>query len=301
MRIKRREFFKIAGVSASFLTPISTLAQGSEAGERFDNSCGVLVDTLVCIGCRKCEWACNQANQLNGRSLGDFEDKSVLRYRRRPDKNAFTVVNSGAPQRSLGKPDYIKIQCMHCNVPACVSACIVGALQKTTEGPVVYDAWKCMGCRYCMIACPFEMPAYEYDNTLQPRVMKCSFCYRSFAEPDFKPSCVEACPNGALTFGTRRDLIEIARARINSTPSKYVDRIYGETEVGGTSWMYLTSIDASLADLPVFASLPIPNLTETIQHGVFKSFVPPVALFGLLGLVMHALKERQDKDGTNDD
>lgn len=296
MGIKRRDFMKAAAFSTTFLAPAEIVGKDKSGTGNFDDVCGVLVDTVICIGCRKCEWACNQANQQDGRSLEEFEDKSVFDRRRRPTSREFTVVNSIPDPNNPENPKYMKIQCMHCNDPACVSACIVGALAKTEEGPVTYDPWKCMGCRYCMVACPFEAPAYEFDNVLGPRVMKCSFCYKRFNEKDFKPACVEACPNGALTFGIRRDLIEIARARIKGAPQKYIDHIYGEKEAGGTSWMYLAGVDFRRTELPELNQKAIPQLTERIQHGIFKSFVPPVVLYGLLGLIMYTLREKGKKE-----
>ena len=128
---------------------------------------------------------------------------------------------------------------MHCNQPACVSACIVGALKKNRIGSVDYDAWKCIGCRYCMVACPFQIPAYEYNEALKPRVMKCTFCVDRLEEGKQAGVRVGICPNEALTFGTREQLIDLAKERIKANPELYFDHVYGEKEVGGTSWMYL--------------------------------------------------------------
>jgi Fe-S-cluster-containing dehydrogenase component len=191
---------------------------------------------------------------------------------------------------------------MHCNQPACVSACIVGALEKLPSGPVVYDAWKCIGCRYCMVACPFQIPAYEYDNALNPQVRKCTFCATRVIEEGKKPACVAICPNEALTFGKREDLIAMAHARIKANPEKYFDHVYGETEAGGTAWLYLAGSDFINTELPKLRAAAIPDLTESIQHGVFKSFVPPMALYGLLGLVMYSFRnDKQSKEESHDD
>ncbi len=294
----RRELFKWAAVGA--VTAVAGRAEAKE--EEFPLDCaqtyGVLVDTVVCIGCRKCEWACNNEHKLSNTDLKTFEDRTVFRKHRRPTDQSYTVVNEFR-NPATQKPYTMKVQCMHCNHPACVSACIVGALTKSNSGSVDYDAWKCIGCRYCMVACPFQVPAYEYSEAFKPRVMKCTFCAHRLAEGK-KPACVGICPNEALTFGTRQELIEIAKERIKIKPDVYYDHVYGETEVGGTSWMYLAPVEFKHTELPTLGEKPIPKLTETIQHGIFKSFVPPLALYGLLGLVMYSLREKDEKESHNE-
>lgn len=298
--MKRRDILKLAGAGgALLLTGKASAANGHDAAVP-DDSFGVLVDTTVCIGCRKCEWGCSQANALTVQDSKAFEDKSVYQTHRRPTDDAFTVVNVFDGKRLDGQPSYIKVQCMHCNKPACVSACLVGALRKTPAGPVTYDAGKCMGCRYCMVACPFQIPAYEYTDPLTPRVRKCTFCAERLREGK-KPGCVEACPNEALTFGKRSDLLLLAKSRIHQFPERYVEHIYGEHEAGGTDWMYLAPVSFAQTELPALDSRPIPEITETIQHGVFKWFIPPVLLYGLLGLSMISLRDRGDAKEEGDD
>jgi formate dehydrogenase iron-sulfur subunit len=293
MNVDRRRFLRLAAAGSAAVAAGSTLAAAAGAAPTgqdpdHDNAFGVLVDTTFCIGCRKCEWGCNQANDVPKREPAAFEDKSILPTHRRPDAAAFTVVNQVAAPPETAQPVYAKVQCMHCNRPACVSACIVGALRKQPEGPVVYDAWKCIGCRYCMVACPFQIPGYEYDRALQPRVMKCGFCADRIIREGRKPGCVEQCPNEALTFGRRGELREVAHQKLAAAPGRYLDHVYGEYEGGGTSWLYLAGVDFARTDLPPLDGRPLPELTEKIQHGVFKHWVPPLALYGLLGLVMAA-------------
>ena len=173
-----------------------------------------------------------------------FEDYTVLDKKRRPDEKTYTVVNrytSGQiDERDQLIPTFVKLQCMHCQDPACASACIVGALSKKENGTVHYDVSKCIGCRYCMVACPFEIPAYEYHDPITPRVMKCTFCYERVQSENKLPGCAEICPVEAITFGRRSDLLAVARQRIKKNPGQYIDHVYGEKEVGGTSWMYLS-------------------------------------------------------------
>jgi formate dehydrogenase iron-sulfur subunit len=175
---------------------------------------GCLVDLTRCIGCRKCEQACAEVNGLP-QPERSFEDLTVLDAKRRPDERSFTVVNryvSGKiDERDQLVPTFVKLQCMHCQDPACASACIVGALTKKDNGAVHYDVSKCIGCRYCMVACPFEIPAYEYHDPITPRVMKCTFCYERVSKEGKLPGCAEICPVEAITFGRRSTLLKLAK------------------------------------------------------------------------------------------
>jgi ferredoxin len=137
---------------------------------------------------------------------------------------------------------------MHCNEPCCATVCPVGAFEKTPEGPVLYHAELCMGCRYCVMACPYYALAYEFDDPLTPRVMRCTMCYPRIKEGQV-PSCAEVCPTGAITFGEREQLLEVARSRIRKFPDRYVNHIFGEHEFGGTSWMILSGIPFDEMDL----------------------------------------------------
>ena len=174
---------------------------------------------------------------------------------------------------------------MHCNDPSCVSACIVGALTKQPKGAVIYDAAKCIGCRYCMVACPFQIPAYEYHNALTPEVRKCTFCFESIKGGEL-PACVQVCPREVIIFGQKSELLRMARWKIKNNPGKYVDHIYGEHEVGGTSWLYLSSEPFETVGFPKLGAKAPPRLTEAIQHGLFQYFAAPIILYGALGGIM---------------
>ncbi len=291
--MKRREFLKtVAGACAA------TVAAGEASASNEvlvpENPYGVLVDTSKCIGCRKCEWACNQANHLPVQPLSTFEDKSVFAAMRRPDAGHYTVVNQWKGPEGSDRPVWAKVQCMHCNDPACASACIVSAFQKRENGAVVYDPWRCMGCRYCMVACPFQIPAYEYDNALTPQVRKCTFCYDRITKEGGVPACVEICPPQCLVFGRRSELLDLAHRTIAQNPGKYVDHVYGEHEAGGTSWMYLAAVPFTELGFPEVGEAAPPRITETIQHGVFKNFLPPVALYIFLGGLMKLFQRSED-------
>jgi len=288
MEKNRRTFLKAAGAAVAAGLP-SRSAHAGQSDAPVPDQVGCLVDTTRCIGCRKCEEACNRSNRLP-QPDEPFDDRWVMRERRRPDATRFTVVNSypGAP--SPAKPDRdettIKVQCMHCLDPACVSACIVGALTKSESGPVVYDADKCIGCRYCIVACPFEIPAYEYDTPGAPRVMKCTFCVDQHTKTGASPACAAACPMEAIVFGNRDELLDLAHNRVRAEPHRYDDHIYGEKEVGGTSWLYLTGRPAEELDLPTLPETPPPRLSESIQHGIFEYGAGPIILYGGLASMM---------------
>jgi len=239
MSVSRRRFLTWMG-GASLATAVGQKAYAgtTKEFEGYPDSLGVLHDTTLCVGCRRCEEACNKVNDLPAPDVS-FRDESVLNQERRTTAKAYTVVNKYADADRPGGVTFRKLQCNHCKEPACASACFVKAFKKTPEGAVVYDASVCVGCRYCMVACPFNIPAYEYEKVLDPKIMKCTMCHPRILEGKI-PGCVEACPVEALSFGKREDLIKIARDRIRKYPEKYVDHIYGEYEMGGTNWLYIT-------------------------------------------------------------
>ncbi len=291
----RRDFLKSTALIGAGVTGLSTTAKAGPQNILSEDRMGVLVDTTVCVGCRNCEWACKDAHNLTAGNLEDYENREVLETKRRPDHNALTVVNEYSHGKNSSLPIDVKVQCMHCDHPACVSACIVGAFSKHENGTVTWDTDMCIGCRYCMAACPFQVPAFEYDKALNPMIMKCDFCFDRTKEGKL-PACVNICPVEALTYGKRSDLIKIARDRIKRNPDKYVDHILGETEVGGTSWMYLASKDFAELEFPKLGKNPAPGVSESIQHGIFAYFVPPVSLYALLGGIMWITKRRKELD-----
>jgi formate dehydrogenase iron-sulfur subunit len=186
----------------------------------------ILYDATLCIGCKQCEQACAEKNKL------PYNDTIAAENQQSDHK--FTVV--------LTRDDkFMRRMCMNCEEPACASVCPVAALHKTPQGPVAYDAYKCMGCRYCMVACPFGVPKYEWNNSLTPKVQKCTMCSDRVAAGQMT-ACAEVCPTGATKFGEREGLLEEARKRIRNNPGNYVNKIYGEHEVGGTSVLLLSSV-----------------------------------------------------------
>jgi Ni/Fe-hydrogenase subunit HybB-like protein/Fe-S-cluster-containing dehydrogenase component len=299
MPYDRRKFLKClgraTGAGAGLLAAEPALASSHGHGEAPANAMGVLVDLTVCIGCRLCEHACKKSNGFEPGPVESYDDPSVFRQRRRPAPDAYTVVNSWTNPKDRTKQIYVKTNCLHCNRPACVSACIVGALRKRDMGAVTYDAWKCIGCRYCMVACPFQIPAYDYDNALTPQVRKCQLCFHRTREEGALPECVAACPRQTMVYGRRAELLEVARDKIRTHPNDYVDHIYGEHEAGGTSWLYLSSVPFEQLGFVKLAATAPSAVTEAIQHGVFKHGLPPLALYGVLGGLMFLTRPRRSK------
>lgn len=295
MKQSRRDFFKTAGVLGAGAAGLkSKKAVAAPKNVITDDRMGVLIDTTVCIGCRRCEYACKKAHDIPPGEEQDYNDRSVFENMRRPSVDALTVVNEFRDEQKQA-PVNVKVQCMHCDHPACVSACIVGAFSKQENGSVIWDGDRCIGCRYCMVACPFQVPAFEYEKALEPRVLKCDFCFERTKE-GLLPACVDICPVEALTYGKRYELVKLAHQKINDNPDRYIDHVYGEHEVGGTSWMYLASKDFDKLAFPVHDSDPAPGASESLQHAIFKYFIPPASLFALLGGIMWLGKNKNESE-----
>ena len=246
----------------------------------------LLYDATMCIGCKQCEKACSEKNKL------PYDDNIAAEEKQSEHK--YTVV--------LTKGDkFMRRLCMNCNEPACASVCPVGALHKTALGPVVYEENRCMGCRYCMVACPFGVPKYEWNKVL-PRVQKCTMCSDRVTAGK-QTACAEACPTGATKFGERDELIAEAQKRIHDNPGNYVNHIYGLTEVGGTSVLLLSSVPFEQfgyrADL---SQDPLPMLTYRVLSRI-PDFVPLGGMMlGGIWWITHrreevAAAERGEKEG----
>ncbi len=177
--MNRRAFLgTVATIGGAAMVGSSTLARASGDFSGYPNSYGLLTDFTQCVGCRSCEAACNKENGLPKPST-PFDDVSVFNQTRRPDSHAYTVVNRYDNPKDKNAPFYRKVQCNHCQEPACASACPIHAYNKTPEGAVMYNKDLCFGCRYCMIACPFYVPAYDYESALEPKIVKCTMCYET--------------------------------------------------------------------------------------------------------------------------
>ena len=229
--ISRRQFLKLSATTAG----AAALAAGgayparASTGVERDNVPAMLVDISRCVGCGNCQRSCIEANGL----YPGTDETGQL------GAQTFTVVEHFPLEG--GDERWVKRQCMHCLDAACVSACPVRALYRTDEGPVAYRPNRCLGCRYCMVSCPFDVPRFEWPDPLTPEIRKCMFCIERQRDGQL-PACVENCPSGALKFGQRGDLLQEAHARIAAGSGYYVDHVYGEEEAGGTAWLYISDV-----------------------------------------------------------
>ncbi|GAB6146970.1 sulfate respiration complex iron-sulfur protein HmcB [Desulfocicer niacini] len=305
MSITRRKFIEWMGLAGAgtALGPLQAQAASNAAFKGYPDSFGVLHDITACVGCRSCEEACNRINVLPDPDH-PFNDAGVFGEKRRPTTKAYTVVNRyDSPEKDVsgggdhpGSPLFRKTQCNHCLEPACASVCFVKAFEKTAKGPVVYDPTVCVGCRYCMVACPFEIPSYEYEEAYTPSVVKCTMCSHRVEKGEL-PGCVEACPTEALIFGKRKNLLKIAREKIRKHPHRYLNHIYGEKEMGGTSWMYLSGVPFSEVGLREdLGETPAPAMTSGAL-GVIPMVVGlwPVFLAGMYGMNRRREKIAQEE------
>ena len=217
-----------------------------------------LIDTTKCTGCRGCQVACKQWNQLGAEKTKFFSGEG---YQNPPAMSEYTFTRikfKDYQKNGQNEFAFYKEMCMHCNEPACASVCPVGAFVKTPEGPVVYNAGRCIGCRFCMIACPFGIPKYEWSKAF-PLVKKCTGCYSRVKE-GLKPACATTCPT-AISYGSRSDMLTEAERRLKARPNHYYPAIYGKEEAGGTSVLYLTHQPLDELGFKPVTKRPLPSYT----------------------------------------
>lgn len=288
VKLSRRTLLKWSGMSATALVLATALSNRAHAipaePEEEDPTVGILIDLTRCTGCQSCALACQVAN--------DRQETVAPPSRLSSDAYSYVSTIALTEDDEQREPIYVKRQCMHCVHPACVSACTVGALQKTATGPVVYDASKCIGCRYCQYACPFGVPTYDWDNALG-LIHKCQMCALR-QQNGQAPACVAACPNGALRFGKRHELLAQAHAQIASNPERYLDHVYGESEAGGTSVLYLSAVPFATLGFPELGSEPIPHQAEIVMERT-----PLIALgVATVATVLHQLTKAHEPHDT---
>jgi formate dehydrogenase iron-sulfur subunit len=234
------------------------------------NQNAFLIDMTKCTGCRGCQVACKQWNQLEAEETEFFSGEG---YQNPPAMSEYTFTRikfRDYQKNGQNEFAFYKEMCMHCNEPACASVCPVGALVKTAEGPVIYDADRCIGCRFCMIACPFGVPKYEWSKGL-PLVKKCTGCYSRIKE-GMKPACATACPT-AISYGPRVEMIKMAEERIAKHPDKYIPKVYGKEEAGGTCVIYLTSLPFDELGFKRVTMRPLPEYTWQALRFVPAAFL----------------------------
>jgi formate dehydrogenase beta subunit len=294
MGISRRSALKLIAATTS-MSAVQAVSPDTAAAVPLPappDAIGMLYDASKCIGCKACVAACTDANELEvdtAWSDGLWQapvdlngnTKTLIKYYDEGDERSF-----------------VKVQCMHCLDPACAAACMLGALKKREWGAVTYNVDTCIGCRYCQMACPFGVPRFEWTKVLTPKIVKCEFCMDRLMEGK-EPACTETCPREAVIFGTRADLLREAHRRIAEKPDFYINRVYGETEAGGTQVLYLSHVPFEKLGLPSFGDTPVPSTARTIQHGVYKGFIAPVALYGVLAAVM--IRNRKEDEASGEE
>jgi formate dehydrogenase iron-sulfur subunit len=282
LRLSRRRFLSLCAPALGGLALLSATHGAADASTETDleNVPAVLIDISRCQGCGNCQRSCDKANGL------PCAEQSTL------SAQTYTIVDERQPEP--GETRFVKRACMHCLHPGCVSACPVAALHKTNEGLVVADTSKCIGCRYCQYACPFGVPKFEWENTLGV-MRKCTGCTDRIAKGQM-PACTAGCPTGALKAGTRAELLKEAHARIEAHPDRYINKVYGEFEAGGTSRLYISDVPFEELGLPVVDSAPVPRYAEQI---VTKT--PTIALsVAAVSTVAYAFLRRREH-GTDED
>lgn len=229
--LSRRQFFKGCAAAAGCAAIAGQSVQGVGASSGVDPNevPAMLIDISRCVGCGNCQRSCTETNHL----------EPTLQQQESLNSQNLTYLQE--VNLEGGKTRFVKRQCMHCLDAACASACPVSALYQTHEGPINYRVERCLGCRYCMVSCPFNVPAFEWEDGLTPEIRKCMMCYEKQQAGEL-PSCVSNCPSGALKFGKRGELLAEAHARIAANPDHYVDHVFGEREAGGTAMLYLSDV-----------------------------------------------------------
>jgi Fe-S-cluster-containing dehydrogenase component len=321
MKIRRRDFLKgvVSGTALAAL-PSPEIAVAAERQDA-PGALGILYDATLCVGCQTCMVACKQANEMPVEHSGS---EGVWDNPRDLSATTLNIIKKYEHGDSKLKDDingysFIKRHCMHCLEPSCVSACPVSALTKDKEtGVVNYNVDNCIGCRYCQVACPFNIPKFEWNDPT-PKIVKCQLCSH-LLEKGGVSACCSVCPTGASLFGPVSELINEAKRRLDMTAGEayefpvadisgrtpeqvqvhkagvYTQSIYGEHEVGGTQVMYMTGVPFDKLGLPVLPDTSYAKISEGIQHSIYKGMIyPAVVLGGLLYMV------RKGGDGDKDE
>jgi formate dehydrogenase iron-sulfur subunit len=277
MTMTRRGALKVLGAAAAGAA-VALPAEARTNKTNAPDDLGLLYDATRCIGCRACVTKCRDANN----KAPDVKMIVGAPYDAPVDLNGttLTVIKQWGDD---GQSGFVKAQCMHCADPACASVCMMGALHKGPRGVVKYDVERCVGCRNCQIACPFNVPKFQWASA-SPKIVKCELCRHRWADGK-GPACAEGGPRAAVIAGPRAELLAEARRRLAATPEAYRGGIYGETQGGGTACLYLSPVGFGPLGLPPLGDEPAPALVENVQHGIYQGFVAPVVLFGAFAFV----------------
>jgi Fe-S-cluster-containing dehydrogenase component len=310
MEIKRRDFLKVATAGSLMLAANAHPALAREPKARIKEAVGMLYDSTVCVGCKACVSACKQYNETPSSfsSTDELWDNPLDN-----DPKTYNLIKlykegTGAVKdREKDGHAYVKRQCMHCVDPACVSACPVTALTKDPKSGVVsYNKDACIGCRYCQVACPYNVPKFEFEKAF-PQIRKCQLCSHRLEKSQI-PACCEFCPTGACIFGKVDDLLAEAKKRLQykagssqvypverlggkvtteRVVTQYVQKVYGEQDGGGTQVLYLAGLPFEKLGLPALEETSDAKRSETIQHTIYKGMIAPILFLGGLVYVVH--------------
>jgi Fe-S-cluster-containing dehydrogenase component len=295
----RRAFFKTAGLASAGLITAVTPGSASTAHLPDNDQFGMLYDATRCVGCKACMAACKRVNARPGGLAFEqarFDEDGLWDAPEDLDGKSRTLIKLYKDAKGWS---YVKYSCMHCQNPSCVSVCPVSAMTKDPHtGIVDYSKDTCIGCRYCQVACPFNIPKFQWDRTL-PQIVKCDLCRNTNLKDKGIPACAETCPAGAILFGKRKDLLTEAHARLQQHPNRYVPHIYGEHEIGGTNHLYLAALPFDQLGLPTLKSEAPASFSERIQHTIYKGFIAPVALYlSLCCIAVRNLKKAETQHVT---
>lgn len=295
----RRSFLKTLGFGgAALVSGAACLARASEQSTLNNEALGMLYDATMCVGCKACMTACKRVN-------GDF---GSLSYEKAPfdsdgiwdapsDLSGSTRTLIKLYKENDKKWSYVKYSCMHCQKPSCVSVCPVSAMTKDKQtGVVDYNKDTCIGCRYCQIGCSFNIPRFQWEKTL-PQIVKCDLCKSTNLKEKGITACAETCPVGAISFGKRKELLDIAHGRLRDNPGRYIANVYGEHELGGTNHLYLSAVPFHKLGLPILPENAPAEFSERIQHTIYKGFIAPVALYSTLCFIALKNQKKQDSNG----
>jgi len=294
MTISRRSVLQL--LAAGGAAAIADRADARDPRPSGPDDVGMLFDATLCVGCRACQSACKEANALPA----DREQVPGGIYDAPLDLNGSTkTIVKLAVQGEASA--YVKTQCMHCADPSCVSVCMAGALHKLPNGVVAYGKDTCVGCRYCQIACPFNVPKFQW-HTAVPVIVKCELCRdRKDGKQGKGPACCEVCPRGAVKYGKRSALLAEAKERIRQSPGRYFEeRVFGELDGGGTNVLYLSPKEVSFKalGLPALPRTAPAASAEAVQHGIYTLGIAPVALYAYVTWAQLRARPKAESGGA---